>query len=197
MSFSSIPEIICKSKSIYKKKLESRRFICCRRIPRDALDRVRSESRLESWRVQITFRLPLPVLHLTLLALHHWTLDATLVLCARRRAHIPSNHWVQYSFPSKSQLAHSHHHLNCFSMSTQLTLLLSCQKDNSKLIPMQLERLGAHLNIFFLLATSIENEEYALTRKGSKSSKLVIEASHWSWEFSRKSFFAAIAKIND
>ena len=39
---------------------------------------------------------------------------------------------------------------------------------------MQLERLDAHLNIFFLLATSVENEGYALTRKRSKSSKLKI-----------------------
>ena len=36
---------------------------------------------------------------------------------------------------------------------------------------MQLERLGARL---FLLATSAENEEYALTRKRSKPSKLGI-----------------------
>ena len=56
----------------------------------------------------------------------------------------------------------------------QLTLLLSCQKENSKLDSMQLERLDVHLNIFSLLATSTENEEYALTRKRSKLSKLRI-----------------------
>ena len=59
-------------------------------------------------------------------------------------------------------------------MSTQLTLLLSCQKKSSKLGPMQLERLGARLSIFFLLATSAENEEYALARKRSKPLKLEI-----------------------
>ena len=59
-------------------------------------------------------------------------------------------------------------------MSTQLALLLSSQKKSSKLVQMQLERLGAHLKIFFLLATSADNEEYALTRKRSKSSKLRI-----------------------
>ena len=39
---------------------------------------------------------------------------------------------------------------------------------------MQLERLDVCLSIFFLLATSAENEEYVLTRKRSKLSKLRI-----------------------
>ena len=39
---------------------------------------------------------------------------------------------------------------------------------------MQLERLEAYLSIFFLLATSVENEEYAFIRKRSKSPKLRI-----------------------
>ena len=51
---------------------------------------------------------------------------------------------------------------------------MSCQKKSSELGPMHLERLGARLSIFFLLATSAENEEYILTRKRSKPSKLRI-----------------------
>ena len=50
---------------------------------------------------------------------------------------------------------------------------MSCQTKSSKLALMKLERLGACLSIF-LLATSAENEEYALTRKRSKPSKLRI-----------------------
>ena len=59
-------------------------------------------------------------------------------------------------------------------MSTQLTLLLSCQKESPKLVPMQLERLDARL------ATSAENEENALTRKRSKPSKpgILMKAVH-------------------
>ena len=52
---------------------------------------------------------------------------------------------------------------------------MSCQTKSSKLDLMQLERLDACLNIFFLLATSTaENEDYVLTRKRSKPSKLRI-----------------------
>ena len=62
-------------------------------------------------------------------------------------------------------------------MSTQLTHLLkgimSCQKKSSKLGPMQLERFDAGLSIFFLLATSAENEE-DVVRKRSKPFKLRI-----------------------
>ena len=74
-----------------------------------------------------------------------------------------------FSFTSASQLLQY-----VYATGSPAERYMSCQTKSSKLGLMQLERLGAYLSIFFLLATSVENEEYALTRKRNKSSKLRI-----------------------
>ena len=115
----------------------------------------------------------LPVLHLTLLALHPWTLNVTLTyFCARR--------WAQYApktpnfgtgrnIPTKHQLSHLHHHPNCFSMSMQLTSPAEKYYEHTSL-GLLIKQINDHA----------KTQGYAVTRKRSKHLNDLHSVSHLS-----------------
>ena len=73
---------------------------------------------------------------------------------------IPSKHEISHKTPTISFTSPSQLLQYVYATGSPAERYMSCQTMSSKLGLMQLERLGAHLSIFFLLATSVENEEY-------------------------------------
>ena len=67
------------------------------------------------------FRQPLPILHVTLLALHPGILEVTLTFAPGAPKHQKFLHRARAQYSHKTPTSDLHHHPNCFSMSMQLT----------------------------------------------------------------------------